>query len=72
MIATDQMTDEQLEQEAFGVLIREFGAGGFARFLRLHRSGSGNYTLDRDQWQKDLTIEDIAKSILEHRQNANR
>jgi len=67
MIAIDQMTDEQFERQAFSVLIREFGAGGLARFLRLHRSGSGDYTLDREQWQKDLTIDDILESIRQRR-----
>jgi hypothetical protein len=56
MIPIDQLTDEQFERHALDVLQRELGAGGLARFLRLHRSGSGDYTRDRDEWQKDLTL----------------
>jgi len=48
-------------------LKRELGAGGLARFLRLNRSGSGDYTQDRDEWQKDLTLDGILESIREHR-----
>jgi DNA gyrase/topoisomerase IV subunit A len=39
--AIDKMTDEQFEQQAFAVIVREFGLGGLARFIRLHRSGPG-------------------------------
>ena len=68
MIAIDQMTDEQFERQALEVLKREFGADGHARFLRLNRSGSDDYTRDRDQWLKDLSLDQILESIREHRQ----
>lgn len=57
------MTDEQFERHALEVLARELGADGLARFLRLNRSGRGDYTTDRGSWQKDLTIEEILDSI---------
>ena len=59
MASVEQMTDEQFERYALEVLQRELGADGLARFLRLNRSGKGNYTLDRMQWQKDLSVADI-------------
>ncbi|MEO6803128.1 MAG: hypothetical protein ABI197_07790 [Granulicella sp.] len=61
--AIDQMTDEQFEQQAFAVIVREFGLGGLARFLRLHRSGTGDYTADRQTWLAGLTIADIAREL---------
>jgi hypothetical protein len=67
MIALDKLTDEQFERHALEVLLRELGADGLARFLRLNRSGSGDYTQDRIEWQKDLTIDDILKSIRRRR-----
>ena len=67
MTAVDQLTDEQLDRHAFEVLIREFGPDGLARFLRLHRSGPGDYTRDRDLWQKDLKLEDVLESIEKSR-----
>ena len=72
MIALDQLTDEQFERHALGVLMRELGADGLARFLRLHRSGPGDYTRDRDEWQKDLTLDQVLESIREHRQQRSR
>jgi hypothetical protein len=51
MSALETMTDEQFERHALEVLRRELGVDGLARFLRLDRSGSGDYTKDRTQWQ---------------------
>ena len=67
MSSLDTMTDEQFERHALEILRRELGAGGLARFLRLDRSGSGDYTKDRLQWQKDLTVEQIVASIKRRR-----
>ena len=67
MIAIDQLTDEQFERHALDVLKCELGAAGLARFLRMHRAGPGDYTLDRHVWQKDLTLDQILESIREHR-----
>jgi len=57
MTSDEHMTDEQFERFAFEVLQREVGPDGLARFLRLNRSGTGDYTRDRIQWQKDLTVD---------------
>ena len=62
------MTDQEFTRHALEVLKRELGADGLARFLRLNRSGPGDYTRDRDEWQKDLTLDQIAESIQKRRQ----
>jgi len=67
MSSTETMSDEQFERHALEVLGRELGADGLARFLRLHRSGPGDYTKDRMQWQKELTIEEVLESIKHRR-----
>lgn len=67
MIAIDQLSNEQFERHALDILQRELGADGLARFLRLNRFGTGDYTRDRDEWQKDLTLDQILESIREHR-----
>jgi hypothetical protein len=61
--AVEQMTDEQFERYALEVLQRELGADGLARFLRLNRSGKGDYTRDRMQWQKNLSVAEIVASL---------
>ena len=67
MSALDQLTDEQFERHALEVLKRELGVDGLARFLRLNRSGAGDYTRDREAWQQDLTLEEILESIRKRR-----
>lgn len=62
------MTDEQFERFAFEVLERELGAGGLARFLRLYRSCTGDFTREREEWQKNLTVDQILHSIRNRRQ----
>jgi hypothetical protein len=69
VIAIDKMTDEEFDEIAFDVLGREFGADGLARFLRLHRSGKGDYTAERGRWQQGLSVDDIVKSIRAGAQN---
>jgi hypothetical protein len=61
------MTDEQFERHALEVLRRELGLDGLARFLRLNRSGSTDYTKDRAEWQKDLTVDQIVETIRQRR-----
>lgn len=63
MIAVDKLTDAEFETAAFDLLRRELGADGLARFLRLYRSGLGDYTKERQSWQRDVSVDDLAKSI---------
>jgi hypothetical protein len=63
----DRLTDQEFQRHALEVLKRELGADGLARFLRLNRSGPGDYTTDRDQWQKNLTIDQVLESISKNR-----
>ena len=63
MIPVEQMTDEQFERYALQVLQREIGPDGLARFLRLNRSGRGDYTRERSQWQKGLSVDEIVASL---------
>jgi hypothetical protein len=63
MISVEHMTDEQFERIALEVLQRELGADGLARFLRLNRSGKGDYTRDRIEWQEGLSVDQIVASL---------
>ncbi len=55
----EQMNDEEFEARTLELVRREFGLGGLARFLRLYRSGIGDYTAERHQWLDGVTVEDI-------------
>ncbi len=63
MEALEQMTDEQFEKHALAILHRELGVYGLARFLRVYRAGSGDYTQDRHQWQGGITANDLASEL---------
>lgn len=69
MTSVEQMTDEQFERFALEVLQRELGPDGLARFLRLNRSGKGDYTRDRVLWQKGLTVDQIVAQIRSSESN---
>jgi hypothetical protein len=44
-------------------MLRELGADGVARFLRLNWAGKGDFTRDRHDWQEGLTVEKIVSSL---------
>jgi hypothetical protein len=58
-----QMTDLEFQRHALSILQRELGAEGFARFLRVYRSGHGDYTKERHRILKSATIDDIVEQV---------
>jgi hypothetical protein len=70
MISVENMTDEDLERHAFEILRRELGLDGLARFIRLNRAGSGDYTRDRHEWLGDTTIQEIMADLETQRDPA--
>ncbi|MEO8663821.1 MAG: hypothetical protein ABI693_35530 [Bryobacteraceae bacterium] len=63
MISIDRMTDEDFERHALAILQRELGLDGLARFLRLNRATSGDYTRDRHKWLNGTTIDDLMAEV---------
>lgn len=63
MIPLENMTDEEFERHALSVLRRELGLDGLARFLRVYRAGSGDYTRDRHRWLEGATIHEIMAEV---------
>lgn len=53
------MSDEEFQQHTMRLISRELGADGLARFIRLNRSGRGDYTRDRHQWLDKVSIEEL-------------
>jgi len=62
-----EMTDQEFQHHALSILQRELGAEGFARFLRLYRSGHGDYTTQRHQLLAGVTLDEIIEQIRSHR-----
>ena len=57
------MSDQDFERHALAILMRERGLDGLARFLRLYRSGAGDYTRDRHEWLEGATIQEIMAEV---------
>jgi hypothetical protein len=63
MIPLEKMSDGDFERHALAILQRELGLDGLARFLRLYRSGAGDYTRDRHRWLEGTTIQEIMAEV---------
>ena len=56
-----------IRQNGFKALTNELGATGTVMFMRQFENGYGNYTEERDEILKDVTLDNIVKSIKERR-----
>jgi hypothetical protein len=63
MIPPETMSDEDFEKHALAILQRELGLDGLARFLRLYRSGTGDYTRNRHRWLEGATVQEIMAGV---------
>jgi hypothetical protein len=70
MIPLEETSDEDFERHALAILQRELGLDGLARFLRIYRSGSGDYTRDRHRWLEGATIQEIMAEVERPRTRA--
>jgi hypothetical protein len=61
------MPPAELTDTAIRLLSREMGVVNTARFISQFTIGYSNYTVDRDELFKDLTIDDIASAIQHKR-----
>jgi hypothetical protein len=59
MIPLEETSDADFERHAFAILRRELGLDGLARFLRIYRSGTGDYTRDRHRWLEGARIQEV-------------
>ena len=57
----------QIRNQGVEALAKALGPVGMARFLQQFDIGSGDYTRDREQWLKDVTVRDAVEEIKERR-----
>lgn len=62
---TEKMTD--IRKEGLDALTERLGYYGTLRFLEQFDIGSGDYTKEREELQKGLTVEKLAKEIYKRR-----
>ncbi len=53
----------EIRQRGLDVLTKELGPVATVRFLRQFENGEGNYTEEREELLKDVTIDDIVAGI---------
>lgn len=53
----------EIRQKGYKALIKELGAIGATIFIRQFENGYGNYTEEREEKLRDVTIDDIVESI---------
>jgi len=52
-----------IRKKGFEALRKELGASGMAIFIRQFESGKGDYTAEREDTLKGISIDDIVSSI---------
>jgi hypothetical protein len=69
MIQTEpKLSDAELANRAMSLLMREFGPKDAIRFIHFLKPGSGDYTKEREELFKDVTLEQLIADIHAHRQ----
>ena len=58
----------EIREKGFNALTKGLGSFGMAIFIRQFENGNGNYTEERDELLKDLTIDDIVTSIKKRKE----
>lgn len=67
MVNVSKMTDVQIREAALSIISKELGSVGLLRFLRQYETGYGDYTKDREELLKDVTMESIVAGIKARR-----
>lgn len=63
MTAINYQTDYEIQKLAFSVLQKKLGITNLIRFMKQYDKGYGNYTTDRDAWQKEYTVDKLFEQI---------
>ncbi len=59
MSAVIYKTEQEVQKLGIDILYQKLGATDFIRFMQQFNQGYGNYTEDRQQWQKDYSVDAI-------------
>ena len=59
-----------IRERGFNALTRELGPSGTAQFIRHFDMGSGNYTEEREELLRNVTLDDIVASIRKRKEQS--
>ena len=57
---------ERIRQEGLQALREKLGTVGMIKFIQLYSDGKGDYTQEREEILKDVTIEDFEEFLEEN------
>jgi hypothetical protein len=60
----------EIKVKGWMALVKELGYSGATKFILLYETGEGDYTKERKELFRDITIEDIVKEIKEGRKGS--
>ena len=63
MSALNYKTDYEIQEMAFDVLHQKLGVANLIRFIQQYDKGHGDYTKDRDGWQKAYSVDSLFDEI---------
>ena len=61
--ARSYTTEHEIQQQALRALRNSLGVAGLIRFMQQYDKGNGNYTLDRQEWQKEYTVDSLFEAL---------
>ena len=63
MSATEYKTEQEIQKLGLDILYKGLGATDFIRFMQQFNLGYRNYNEDRQQWQKNYSVNDILAAM---------
>ena len=57
---------EKIRKEGLKALKEKLGVDGMIKFIQMYSDGNGDYTKDREEILKDVTIEEFEKFLTEN------
>ena len=64
---SSKTTPAQIRERGIEALVKALGPVGMVRFLQQFDMGSGDYTRDREEWLKGLTVDQVVGEIKRRR-----
>ena len=66
-MTSSKTTPAQIRERGIEALVKALGPVGMVRFLQQFEMGRGDYTRDREEWLKGLTVDQVVGEIKRRR-----
>ncbi len=63
MIRVSYKTENEIQQLGIEALCKGIGVVGLIRFMQQFEKGHGDYVKDRQDWQKDYSVDALVEAI---------